>query len=61
MRYVAASNTSLEPVILLVWRGTIIRDETTREEALEEFRRSLADVLDWSTVQHEYGQALMHT
>jgi len=62
MRYVAASNDSFERVIfILVWRGTDIPDETTREEALEEFRRSLDDVLDWSTAQHEYGPVLMHT
>ena len=62
MRYVAVSNTFLERVILLlVWRGTVIPDETAREEALEEFRHSLDDVLDWSTVQHEYGQVLIHT
>jgi len=62
MRSIAASSTSLERVILvLIWRGTVIPDETTREEALEDFQRSLDDVLDWSTVQHEYGQVLMHT
>ncbi len=62
MRYVAASSDSFERVLLiLVWRGTVIPDETTREEALEEFRRSLDDVLDWSTAQHEYGPVLMHT
>ncbi len=62
MRYVAASSDSFERVILiLVWRGTVIPDETTREEALEEFRRSLDDVVDWSTAQYEYGPVLMHT
>ncbi len=62
MRYVAANSDSFERVILiLVWRGTVIPDEMTREEALEEFRRSLDDVLDWSTAQYEYGQVLMHT
>ena len=62
MRYVAASSASFEQVIfILVWRGTVIPDETTREEALEEFRRSLDDVVDWSTAQYENGQVLMHT
>jgi excisionase family DNA binding protein len=62
MRYVAASSDSFERVILLlVWRGTVLPDETTREEALEEFRRSLDDVLDWSTAHYEYGPVLMHT
>ena len=62
MRYVAASIDSFERVLLmLVWRGTVIPDETRREEALEEFRRSLDDVVDWSTAQYENGQVLMHT
>ena len=62
MRYIAAGSDSFERVfLLLVWRGTVIPDETTREEALEELRRSLDDVLDWSTAQYEYGQVLMHT
>lgn len=62
MRYVTASSDSVERVmLLLVWRGTVLPDETTREEALKEFQRSLDDVLDWSTAQHEYMQVLMHT
>ena len=62
MRYIAASGDSLERVLLiLVWRGTVIPDETVREEELMEFRRSLDDVLDWSTAQYEDGQVLMHT
>ncbi len=62
MRYVAASSDSFERVLLLlVWRGTVIPDETRREEALEAFRRSLDDVLDWSTAKYEYMQVLMHT
>ncbi len=40
IRYVTASGDSFERVLLmLVWRGTVIPDETRREEALEEFRR----------------------
>ena len=62
MRYVAASGASFERVLLLlIWRGTVLPDESTREGALEEFQRSLDDVLDWSTAQYEYGQVLMHT
>jgi excisionase family DNA binding protein len=61
-RFIAAGSDAPERVfLLLVWRGTVIPDETTREAALEEFQRSLDDVLDWSTAQHEYGQVLMHT
>ena len=62
MRYVAASSDSVERVLLiLVWRGTVLPDETRREEALEEFRHSLADVVDWKTAQYENWQVLMHT
>lgn len=62
MRYVAESSTSSGLVILvLVWRGTVMPDETSREEAIEEFRRTLADVLDWNTAQYDNGQVLMHT
>ena len=61
-RYIAEGGDSPERVfLLLMWRGTVIPDETTREAALEEFQRSLDDVLDWSTAQYEYGQVLMHT
>jgi excisionase family DNA binding protein len=62
MRYIATNNDSTDRVLLLlVWRGTVIPDETVREVALEEFRRSLDDVLDWTTAQYGYGQVLMHT
>ncbi len=62
MRYIAACGDSPERVfLLLVWRGTVLPDEKKREETLEEFRRSLDDVVNWSTAQYEYGQVLMHT
>lgn len=62
MRYVAASSGAFERVLLmLVWRGTVLPDETRREEALAEFRRSLDDVVDWSTAQYENWHVLMHT
>ncbi len=62
MRYIAAGSDSFERVfLLLVWRGTVIPDEMAREEALAAFRRSLNDVVDWSTAQYENGQVLMHT
>ena len=35
-------------------------DEAEREQLLDEFRRALDDVLDWSTAQDENGQRLMH-
>jgi hypothetical protein len=36
-------------------------DIVEREQALEEFRQILADVLDWSTAQYNNGEVLMHT
>jgi len=47
--------------ILLIWRSTIMPNAEEREQTLEAFRQALADVLDWSTAQYHYGQALMHT
>jgi excisionase family DNA binding protein len=62
MRYIAESSTILDQVILvLVWRGTVMPEEATREEALVEFRRALDDVLDWSTAQYNNGPVLIHT
>ena len=62
MRYIAAGSDSSERVfLLLVWRGTVHTRRKKREAAIEEFRRSLDDVVDWSTAQYEYGQVLMHT
>lgn len=62
IRSIAVSSDSSERVLLmLVWRGTVLPDETKRDEALQEFRQSLDDVLDWSTAQYESWQVLMHT
>lgn len=47
--------------IFLIWRSTIMPSEEDREQALEVFRQSLADVLDWSTAQYNKGRVLMHT
>src|SRR5260370_14347578 len=62
MRSIAAGDDSSERVFLfLVWRGTVLPDEMTREVALEAFQHSLDDVVDWNTAQYEFGQVLMHT
>jgi excisionase family DNA binding protein len=50
-----------QAVIVLIWRGTVMPQKAEREEALEAFRRELADVLDWSTAQYNHGTVLMHT
>jgi len=62
MRSIAAGDASSERVFLfLVWRGTVLPDEMTREVALEAFQHALDDVVDWNTAQYEFGQVLMHT
>lgn len=62
MRYMAESNTSCELAILvLVWRGTVMPEETVRQEELERFKQALDDVLDWNTAQYHNGEVLMHT
>src|SRR5260370_4084627 len=56
-RYIIWSKThpgALE--ILLIWRSTTMPEEAEREEALERFRRALADVLDWENARYNEGQ-----
>jgi excisionase family DNA binding protein len=61
-RYVVRSETVPRQVeIMLVWRSTVMPNGTDREQALESFRQTLADVLDWDTAQYNNGQVLMHT
>ncbi len=35
--------------------------ETAREQALDEFRRELASVLDWNSAQYDHGEVILHT
>src|SRR6266702_2603575 len=61
-RYIICSKThpgALE--ILLIWRSTTMPEEAEREEALERFQRTLADVLDWKSARYNNGEVLMHT
>jgi excisionase family DNA binding protein len=61
-RFITKSETTLGQVeISLIWRKMVMPTEEEREQALEELRRALADVLDWSTAQYNQGQVLMHT
>ncbi len=61
-RYIALSEKDLSLVtVSLVWRGTVMPDEATRETALQAFRAALADILDWDTAQYDTGKVLMHT
>ena len=62
LRYLAESGEPQGQVVLvLVWRGTVMPDEATREQELKAFRQALDDVLDWDTAQYKNGQVLMHT
>jgi len=62
IRYLAESSEPPgQAVLVLVWRGTVMPDDTTREQALKAFRLALGDVLDWNTAQYKNGQVLMHT
>ena len=35
--------------------------EAVRDQALEEFRRELASVLDWNSAQYDQGEVILHT
>ncbi|BCL79607.1 hypothetical protein ccbrp13_20720 [Ktedonobacteria bacterium brp13] len=61
-RYVVRSETIPRQIeIVLVWRSTVMPNEVEREQALEAFRQSLSDVLDWDTARYNHGEVLMHT
>jgi hypothetical protein len=61
-RSIIMSETILGQIeISLVWRSTVMPTEEAREQALEEFRQALSDVLDWNTAQYNYGLVLLHT
>jgi len=61
-RYIIGSTThpgSIE--ILLIWRSTVIPDEAARQQLLDELQHALADVVNWSSVQYDNGEILLHT
>jgi Helix-turn-helix domain len=61
-RYVVKSESIPGQIeIVLIWRSTVMPNEVEREHALEIFRQTLADVLDWNTAQYHNGEVLMHT
>jgi len=61
-RYIVSNETMPRQVeIVLIWRSTVMPDEAEREQALEAFRQTLADVFDWNTAQYNNGEVLMHT
>jgi excisionase family DNA binding protein len=61
-RYVVRSKSNPRQIeLLLIWRSTVMPNEVEREQALEAFRQTLADVLDWGTAQYNNGTVLIHT
>lgn len=61
-RYIMGNDAHTERIeILLIWRSSVMPDETERARALEAFRRALADVLNWETARYEHGMVYMHT
>ncbi len=60
-RYVLGSNRTPGFVeIMLIWRISVMPDETARELALEAFKQVLADVVDWDTARFDDGSVFMH-
>lgn len=61
-RYVVGDDAISEQVqIILVWRGTVMPDETIRQQELDMLKQELADLLDWNTAQYKHGKVFMHT
>lgn len=61
-RYIVGNeNFSGEIEIFLVWRSTVMPNEIEREKALEAFKQTLNDVLDWNTARYNYGKVFLHT
>jgi excisionase family DNA binding protein len=60
-RYIISYATTPEKIeILLIWKTSVAPGESIREQALEEFRQTLSDVVDWKTARYEEGTVLMH-
>lgn len=62
IRLVVESETIPDQVeISLIWRQAVIPGIAEREQALEDLRQELANVLDWDTARYNNGKVLMHT
>lgn len=60
-RYISGDDVIPKRIeIVLIWRISVMPDETEREQALEKFRQALADVLDWNTARYKHGRVFMH-
>jgi hypothetical protein len=61
-RYFTHSQTDPSDIqIMLIWRGTVMPDKTTRDADLAILRRDLEDFLDWESAHVEMHEILMHT
>jgi excisionase family DNA binding protein len=61
-RYILLSKTHPGNIeVLLIWRSSLMPDEITRRQELDDFRQALADMLDWPNASYDEGQALFHT
>src|SRR4051794_21699587 len=53
-RYIVGSNKQPSLVeITFIWRSSVMPDEATRQQALD-------DVLDWTTAHYDDGRVFMH-
>ena len=60
-RYIIGYESASERMeILLIWKTSVAPSESTRKQALEEFRQALADVVDWTTARYDDGTVFMH-
>jgi excisionase family DNA binding protein len=60
-RYILGSNQAPGQIeIVLIWRLSIMPDETARQQSLESFKQALNDVVDWTTAHYDDGTILMH-
>jgi excisionase family DNA binding protein len=61
-RYVIEKQQNPEYVeILLLWRKTVMPDEDSYNQWLDDLKLALNDVLDWETAEYDTGRVLMHT
>ena len=60
-RYIIGYESTSERIeILLIWKTSVAPSESSREQALEEFRQALVDVIDWTTAHYDNGTIFLH-
>ncbi len=61
-RYIATSEAHPDIIeIVLIWRSTVMPDQTERKRLLKEFQQVLNGMVDWSTAQCNHGKIFLHT